>query len=289
VPLAYLVIAHTAPEQVARLVDRIAAPDDVVLVHVDRKAPVEPFARAFAGLDVTPAIVRPRISVHWGGYGTVKVALRGIRMALADPRPWSHFVVLSGADYPIRSSEEIHAFFAAHEEQSYLSWSAGDGVKVPDAQRAGNATWNWTGDRERLDMWTVSIRGRRWHFTAPPHPLPPGLRTPYQGSAWVNLSRAAARHCLRFARRRPDAGLFWRTTIACDEFAFQTMVMNSPLRDMVVNEDLRYMNWAGNSPPLLTLDDLPGMLASDKLFARKLDLATHPELYDALDERALVA
>jgi hypothetical protein len=290
--LVYLVMAHTAPEQVARLVDRLGTPEDVVYVHVDRKTAVEPFERAFAQLDRPPRMLPRRVPVHWGGYGIVKATLIGMRTALAQPEPWSHLVLLSGADYPIRSADATRAFFDAHPGRSFLSWSAGDGDKVPDEERAGNATWHWPGDRWRLDTWTISIRGRRWHVpndrvrVAPPHPLPPGLRTPYQGSAWVTLTPEACRYVLRFLRRRPDAALFFRTTMIQDEFVFQTILLNSPLRDTVVNEDLRYMNWAGNSPPTIQPADVPLMRASAKLFGRKFDLATAPEPYDALDRLA---
>jgi hypothetical protein len=287
--VAYLVMAHTAPEQVARLVRRISTPEDIVYVHVDRKTPLEPFQRAFAELPLPPRLMPRRVPVHWGGYGIVKATLMGIRLLLDDPRPWTHLVLLSGADYPIRSPQEIREFFAAHEGRSFVSWSAGDGHKVPDEQRAGNVTWHWPGDMERLLTWTISIRGRRWHFPneripfALPRRLPPGLTTPYQGSAWVNLSREAARYCARFLRRRLDAQAFFRTTMIQDEFVFQMLLLNSPLRDTVVNEDLRYMNWAGNSPPTIQLADVAPMRASAKLFGRKFDLATAPEPYDALD------
>jgi hypothetical protein len=38
--IADLVLAHTAPEQLARLVGRLSDPRDAVIVHVDRRSDV---------------------------------------------------------------------------------------------------------------------------------------------------------------------------------------------------------------------------------------------------------
>jgi hypothetical protein len=295
VPIAYLVLAHSQPEQVARLVRRISTDDDTVIVHVDRKTAPGPFQEAFARLPIPPVLTRRRAPVHWGGWGIVQATLIGMRTALALPRPWSHLVLLSGADYPIRSAAEIDAFFAGAAGRSYLSWSAGDAPGIRDEDRRGNATWQWSGDLTRLMTWCVSIRGRRWHFPSEqvpyqlPRRLPPGLRTPYQGSAWWNLTPEAVAYCVRFLRRRPDVRAYFRFVFAPDENIFHMVLLESPLRDTLVNEDLRYMHWAGNSPPTLRLDDVPDMRASRKLYARKFDLANHPEPLNALDELSGVA
>jgi hypothetical protein len=298
VSIAYLILAHTAPEQVARLVGRISDPQDAVIVHVDRRSDVRPFEAAFARLPSPPILTPRRTPVHWAGYGIVAATLILLRTALAQPRTFSHLVLISGADYPIRSTAEVQAFFAAHPGESFMSWSAGDHpAPVSDEERHGNADWYWSGDVYRLTSWTISVRGRRWQFPSErvpyqiPRRLPRGLRTPYQGSAWWNLTPQAAEYCVRFLRRRPDVAAYFRFVLMPDENFFQMILLagGSPLRETIVNEDLRYMHWAGNSPPTLTPADVPDMLASRKLFARKLDLAAEPGTYDALDAAAGVA
>jgi hypothetical protein len=292
VGIAYLVLAHGAPEQAARLVGRLSHPDDTVIVHVDRKAELAPFTAAFARLPIAPIVTRKRVPVHWGGWGIVQATVIGMREALALKRPWSHLVLLSGADYPIRSTAETQAFFAAHAGKSYLSWSAGDGPGYCDADRRGNERWRWTGDLSRMLTWQVSIRGRRWLFPSErvpyqlPRRLPRALSTPYQGSAWWNLTPEAVAYCVRYLRRHPSIGAHFRFVFAPDENVFQMMLLDSPLRDTLVNEDLRFMHWDANSPPTIVLDDVDAMRASRKLFARKFDLARAPEALDALDALA---
>jgi hypothetical protein len=121
--IAYLVLAHAAPEQAARLVARISDPEDTVIVHVDRKAELAPFTEAFAGLPIPPLVLRRRVALHWGGWGIVQAIVLGMRAALAqqERKPWSHLVLLSGADYPIRSTAETQAFFHQNAGTSYIS------------------------------------------------------------------------------------------------------------------------------------------------------------------------
>jgi hypothetical protein len=292
VPVAYLVLVHGAPEQAARLIARISDPADTVIVHVDRKADLAPFTEAFAKLPIAPVLTRKRVRVYWGGWGIVQATVIGMREALALQRPWSHLVLLSGADYPIRSVAETQAFFQQNAGKSYISWSSGDGPGYVDADRRGNAAWRWTGELSRMLTWQVSIRGRRWCFPsertpyALPRRLPRALRTPYQGSAWWSLTPEAVAYCVRHLRRHPSIAAHFRFVFAADENVFHMMLLSSPLRDTLVNEDLRFMHWDNNSPPTIVLDDVEAMRASRKLFARKFDLASTPEPMDALDELA---
>lgn len=65
-----------------------------------------------------------------------------------------------------------------------------------------------------------------------------------------------------------------------DESFFQTLVMNSPYKDK--REDyLHYVDWSEEktSPKILTIEDIEELKHSDKLMARKFDIA--------LDERVV--
>ena len=88
---------------------------------------------------------------------------------------------------------------------------------------------------------------------------------------------------MRFLRRHPSVALHFRFVFAPDENVFQMMLLASPLRDTLVNEDLRFMHWETRRPPTIVLDDVPAMRASRKLFARKFDMVAAPEPMDALD------
>lgn len=280
--LAYIVLAHRNPEQVARLVGRLSSPEDTVYVHVDRKVDLAPFRAAFAQLPKPPIIVRPRVRVYWGGYGHVRATMIGLRTALRSGQRFSHLVLLTGQDYPIRSTIEIQRFFADAQGRSYISWSAGVGREVDDSERPGNATWIWSGEMTRMLNWHVSFRRRRWIFRTMRRRIPRGL-TAYQGLAYWAITPEAATYCLRTLRWHPRVRWFFTFVFIPDENIFQMLLLASPLHDTLINDDLRFLNWDVFHPKTLRIEDIASMRASTKLYARKFDAEIDAAVLDELD------
>jgi hypothetical protein len=110
----------------------------------------------------------------------------------------------------------------------------------------------------------------------------------YAGSQWWNLSREAVEYVLGFVDRHPDFRRYHEHTLLTEEIFFQSALVGAGFegRDDLVNDNLRFMRWpAGQSHPrVLGVDDLPAMLASGKLFARKFDPGTDAEVLVRLRE-----
>lgn len=297
--LAYVVLAHTLPEQLARLVARLDHTDDLVLVHVDAKKAIEPFEQALEPLLESERVqlLEKRVVCHWGGPGHLKATLEAADTALDSGHDFTHLILLTGQDYPIRPTFEIREFFAEQPDKSYLSWSLGAGYELDDTDRPGNETWHWDGSLDRLVQRHYRVRGREYPLVLPPERLrhrlptrrlPQGL-TPAQGLAYWALTREAVAYCLDHARSRRDVLRFLKRSLIADEFYFQMVLLGSPLRDQLVNEDLRYLNWDVLHPRTITMHDLEPMLLSRKLFARKFDARVDADVLDALDMHAAAA
>jgi len=267
-----------------------------MLVHVDASVDIEPFKRELEPLLGTGRLrlLEQRVDCHWGGPGHLMATLGAAHQALASEHEFSHLVLLTGQDYPIRPTDEIRDSLARQAGKSFLSWSLGTGNELPDEQRQGNEHWHWNGSLGRLVQRHYKLPGRRRPIALPPQrlrhrlpsrKLPEGL-TPAQGLAYWCLSREAIAYCLDYARRRPDIGNFLKRSLVADEFYFQMVLLSSELAPTLVNEDLRYLNWDGWHPHTLTMDDLGPMLASRKLFARKFDQHVDSAVLDALDRQA---
>jgi hypothetical protein len=69
---------------------------------------------------------------------------------------------------------------------------------------------------------------------------------------------------------------------------FHTIVMNSPLRDSVVNDELRHVDWTRDPlPAVFGAGDLETLRRSPKLFARKFDATFDAEILDLIDSELL--
>jgi hypothetical protein len=288
--VAFVLLAHRGPQQVARLAGRLSETGDTVVVHVDRRQDPEPFGRALEQLG-RPALVHlvphhESVACKWGDYSLVDATLRGTRLALQMAPAASHVVLLSGQDYPLRSTAEIDDFFAAATGSSYLFYATERGPDGMD--RTGNAQWYWNGKLERLARFHVRVGDR---FLALPNKfvpwwpmrrMPAGMR-PCQGSQWFALHREAAEYVLDYLDSHPRVVRFFRHVQIPDENAVHMVVDASPHRAAVVQDDLHWIAWEREHPRLLTDGDLPTMLATDKLFARKFDSELAPEALDRLD------
>ena len=73
--------------------------------------------------------------------------------------------------------------------------------------------------------------------------------------------------------------------IGCDEFVFQTILMNSHFKNNVVSNHYRYIDWSagGPHPKLLDANDFEKMVNSDNLFARKFKTSHDSKILDLLD------
>lgn len=270
--LAYIVSAYKLPAQLERLLRRLAGPGVSFAVHVDRKTrrPVwdEMVARC-RDLDVAWL---PRHRSHWGGFGHVRATLKGIDHVVESGDPFDYAVLLTGQDYPLRSPSAVAGFLGAAGGRSFMRF-----VELPWGP------WGRRGGLERVEDWHV-ITYRRLHVALPVRRRLPGGLRPFGGSAYWCLSSTLVHFVHGFLAENPEYVRFFEHVFVPDELFFQTIVMNSELRDTVENDDLRYLDWSREpAPAVLTRQDLPALLEAPQLFARKFDETVDAAVLDALD------
>lgn len=273
--LAYLLVVHRNPRQVVRLVRRLGEGETTFVVHVDRRAPGplrEEIARGTTDLDVRFV---PSHRCYWGGFGMVRAALKGMQHLVANEVPFDYAVLLSGQDYPLRSARAIRDFLAAADGRSFMN-------HFPLPRLDG---WGARGGLDRFEDWHL-IRTRALHVRLPrKRRLPLGLR-PYGGGAWWCLARPVVEHVTRTVDANPGLVRFFEHVLHPSEIFFQTVVMNSPLAESVVDDSLRFVRWSGaGNPDTLTIAAADELLASGALFARKFDENVDGRILDVLDER----
>lgn len=283
VRLAYLIRAHHAPAQLARLVRRLDTGNATFFVHVNARtddAVYGAIAGALSGIESVHWV--PRRPVYYAGFSLVRATLAGVEELLRADPPVDYALLLSGQDYPLRPAAEIEEFFEEHAGSSFLHHYA---LPTPEwADEDG-------GLRRVRYVWLerLRIRNRLVRLPLVRRRFPAGLE-PYGGSAFWCLSRECLEQVQRFTRERPDVVRFFHHTLIPDELFFQTIVMNSPLKDTVVNDDLRYVHWLGGMrPKTLGEDDFEELVGSGKLFARKFDAERDPAVLDRLDRDVLRA
>jgi hypothetical protein len=213
--------------------------------------------------------------------------LRAIRYLLDAAEEWSHFINLSGQDFPLQPTSVIEAHLAARPTRTYL-----------EHFRPEEMTWTWENPAFKpgnADFDRPDSRVDRFYIDWPRpvgiRPLPqirrrlPAGVTWYGGSQWMTLSREACVY-LTHSRAAQRMRRFYRHTFIPDESFFQTALLNSPLRDTVINDHRRAIQW---QPHIVTytLEHRDLLLNSDAWYARKFDDDVDPVILDLLEQRLL--
>ena len=299
VKLAIIVLAYHQPQQLARLLSVLRHPDVRLYLHIDRRKHLAPFTKALRDADLYDVVMLPRHASVWGSAQCVDAALAGLAAGMADG--CGYFMMISGQDFPLRSLDAILTFAESAGTRSYMAhWPLCESIH------------RFHG-RDRTDFYTYTVLGRRetciprgedassfnWRGTVlndllrirtafkPRRHFPPYLE-PYQGSTWWNLSGAAVNYILEFVSDHPDYRRYHEHTIIPEEVFFQSILLGTEFADRyeVVADNMRFLNWGvGWHPLTLTTADLPSMIASNKLFARKFDSDVDQGVLTALAER----
>lgn len=289
--IGFVVLTHDRPPQIQRLIERLNAMFEhpPIVCHHDFgqcPMPIDGFAHNVSFV--------PSLATRWGTFSLVEAAIRAIQAMFRDGGPdW--FVLLSGADYPIKSAATIRGALAASEFDAHIAHTFVGLEQEPSEGFARLGHWRYRTarlfpavrrDRVRGAVRFLDLR-RPWLAS----PLLPFSSTQhcYAGEFWFCANRRAAQYIVDYHATHPALAEHYRNVPIPEESYFQTVLVNAPGLE-VHNDDLRYIDWSngGHHPKVLTHEDLPRVLAAPDHFARKVDLARHPDLLDALD-RALDA
>jgi Core-2/I-Branching enzyme len=119
---AYLVMSHTRPQQVVRLVRtlRTLSPEAAIVVHHDQRVTRLGTAEVIAvGADV---LLSPQQRIRWGDISQVDALLRALRW-LEGHVEYDWVVHMSGQDYPVRPLREYEARLRDGAAEAYLRYA----------------------------------------------------------------------------------------------------------------------------------------------------------------------
>ncbi len=274
--IAHLILAHTQPDQLKRLVQKLAHADADCYIHIDAKQN----AAAFAHLKDIPNVhfIQKRIRVTWGSYSIVQATLNSFEEIIASGIQYNYINLLSGQDYPLKDASFIHQYFALHHGKQFMEfYSIYDTwlEAIPRITKYHLVNYDVPG-KFKVEKWINKL--------LPARRMPREL-VPVGRSQWFTITLSAVRYILHYLRDYPDVVSFFKLTWAPDEFIFQTVLFNSDFKEDMVNNNLRYIDWSQGkaSPKTLTMEDIPALEQSGCLFARKINMQTDKNLAEAID------
>lgn len=287
--IGFVLVTHDRPARIRRLADRlIGSFGDAIVCHHDFSQC--PLPEGYLPKEVR--FVHPHHATRWGTFGPVRAILARLKELYDHPNSPDWFVLLSGADYPIKAGAVIREELCRGNYDACLHHELID----PGA---------WGRDWHRLCHWRYFFGRRvrvpriragrlRWDYKRLELGRFPGLTSPFTeqfrcfaGETWFSANRQTVEYILNVSTS--NSGLhrhFKRCPIPAESY-FQCILGNA--RDIrIANDCKRYIDWSlgGPHPKTLTAADLPMLLRSPAHFARKFDPEVDTEVLDRLDEAA---
>jgi hypothetical protein len=268
--LAFIILAHRDPDNVARLAERVGATGATVAVHYDRKASGADFAALHSRLAGSPNIVfAERVDVTWGQWSIVRATLNAIAALEATKIDFDYVHLMSGMDYPIRPIEWFDAFLTRYAGTEFVeavnirerSWVRG-GLEHERYQYLH--VHNWQIEREKFERhWKRQRKGKQHRGFLD------GL-DPYLGAQWWTLTWAS---CLGALRWSEDAAVvrYFQAVWIPDEMFFQTYVGNHVAPDRIAELTLTLYQFDPEGFPIVYYNDHADYIThTNFFFARKI-------------------
>ena len=105
--IAYLILTHTDPQQLKRLVASLYVADSTFFfIHVDAKQDIIPFQAALQDCHDYQFIPK-RIAINWGGYSLCMAEKELLKASIQFTPICDRFILLSGLDYPLWSNKKM--------------------------------------------------------------------------------------------------------------------------------------------------------------------------------------
>ena len=267
---AILITAYKNVEQVVQIIDYFDNRFEFY-VHFDKRSTLDlsPLQR----ITEKKVFVYKTYPVYWGGTNHLKAILLLSGEALKNTEN-TFFHLITGEDFPCKP---VSYFYENPDcTKDYI-----------DCQQMPCSMWPGNGGMDRLDYYNFYdvfnakkmgkvIQGliRLQKLLKMKRSYYAGFPQLYGGSTYWSLSRNTLQYVLEYTKSNKAFLNRMEYTFCPEEFYFQTVIMASPFASNVVNDNLRYIDWAsgrGGRPAFLDESDFPRITSSNKLFARKLD------------------
>ena len=270
---AYLILAHSSYALLQKLVSAIDDERNDIFIHIDSKQKELPrlhvkYSRLFL-LD------KERVSVFWGDVSVVAAEFALMNFAYKQGE-YAYYHLLSGVDLPLKSQNDIHAFFEEHQGKEFIGFYDGADLSSSLVRKV-----------QRYHLFPQDFRGSGLVFLTKRIVRALVIRMQEflgfkrnakicfaKGTQWWSLTGSLVGHLLA---KQDEILSLYKHTFCADEIAIQTYVYNSPFMAQVfapsdeAKSSLRHIGWRDGALYDWTRADYEDLKRSTALFARKFN------------------
>ena len=246
-----------------------------IYIHIDRKSYISQQELSKLRNKANVHYISQTYKINWGGINHLKAIIELLGEAVKNSDN-NYFHLITGHDYPIKPLDEFISLekdntriYMEYHTLPYQPWPEG-GMDRLSRYNMYDLIDGRSGLGERLIKGFSKLqkklgikRGFDKNF--------PKL---YGGSTYWSLSREAVEYCFRYMDEHPEYYPRFKYSFCSEEIFFQTILLNSELKEKIINDNKRFIVWEernGNFPANLDDSDYNNIKNSQALFARKFE------------------
>lgn len=282
---AYLIMAHNQFDLLCKLITELDYELNDIYLHIDKKAGEIDEKRFRDCVKKSKLFFTERISVTWGGESQIECEM--ILFKAASAREYQYYHVLSGVDFPIKTQEEIHAFFDRNAGKEFIEyWDRNP------KEYLYRIKYYYT-LQEKIGTYTYDIKTLILRIESKLLLLKQKLAGVDRlktikgeikvGPNWVSVTDGFVKYLLQ---NETTINETFKQGVAADELFVQTLCWNSEFKKCIYDGgSTRLIDWNRGTPYVWQDGDLEEIKNSNCLFVRKMSNENH--LADLITEKLL--
>lgn len=246
-----------------------------IYIHIDKKSDITPS-------QINRGNIVKLLSIHWGSREHLDAFLLLLQKAIESNENYDYYHLVTGQDFfaisPMKFDEVLgdnHNIYMGYFSLPRPNW------------------WNYRILKYKTLASCCDIRKPFYKIiniiycyfqalTLQTRGLPP--YSLYGGSVYCSLTREAVDEIIT-SEIAKDLYRRLENSLCGEEIFFQTVLVNSTLRDKICNNHLRYMDWNVKIPPKILLEeDFSQIKKEYYLFCRKLDSIKSSQLLQLIEK-----
>lgn len=280
---AFLIIAHDQFELLKILIKMLDDERNDIFIHIDSKVKDFDFNEFLKLPQFSRIYFTDRISVTWGDFSQVKAELILLSKAVEnenDENSYSYFHLLSGADLPIKTNDEIHKFFDENAGKEFIHFSSNE----PSSSAQSRIRYYHIFRKKRNLFYKILAQiALKVQKALGVNRLKKNHLIVQKGTNWFSITHDFANYVVS---KRNEIEKIFRYSYCCDEVFLQTMLVNSDFKNSLYMPDCnndqlacaRYIDWDRGNPYIFRTVDFEDLISSSAMFARKFSMETDKEI-----------
>lgn len=284
---AAVITAYKNFDQLFELVNMLLNGNFKIFIHIDKKQYVETDPFLLKLKEMKNVQLYSEYVIEWGSINHLYAILKLLTVATTDSD--IHFIhIISSQDYPVKPLAYYEDLFSSTNKCIYMTTTPlelfNEEVKNRFEQyyffnKCDSRNQSIQHKEKCIQRIQKKLGIKRTKFGK--------FKSLYKGMVWISAPSEVFRYTLESKKEKNSLLKFLKYCKIPEEFFFQTMIMNSNYRTLVVKDNLRYTVWQekhGSIPAILDIEDWDNINKTNAIFARKLDSEISLELKLKIDK-----